>query len=79
MFRTIEEFDGESSELLEIDMRNWPSKYKISKFKERFQYLSGGGKKKDEGMMSSIGAWTMTGTNFFNSQMKGKLMGRMKI
>jgi hypothetical protein len=26
-----------------------------------------------------MGGWTMTGTNFFGSQMKGKLMNRMKI
>lgn len=35
-------------------------------------------KRKDENT-SSMGGWTMTGTNFFGSQLKGKLMNKMKI
>jgi hypothetical protein len=73
LFRTIEEFDNESWELLEIDVRHWPSKYNISKFKEEINYLSGV-KRKDEGMFG-MG----TSNNFFGSHLKGKLANSMKI
>lgn len=58
-------------------MRNWPSKYKIGKFKERFLHLCGGKRKED--MTGSENIWNMTGTNFMGSQMKSKMMGRMKV
>jgi len=57
-------------------MRYWPAKYTVNKFKERFLYLSGSSKRKDEGTNNM---WTMTGTNLFGSQIKGKFMNRMKI
>ena len=40
MFKVLEDFECDY-ELIEIDMRNWDSKYKIQRYKERFQALSG--------------------------------------
>lgn len=59
-------------------MRYWPKKYKISKYKERFLYLNGGYKRKDD-PTGTFGMWSLTGTNFFGSQMKSKFMNKMKI
>jgi|LakMenEpi03Aug12_release.lakeMendotaPanAssembly.Ray.scaffolds.fasta_scaffold2946957_1 hypothetical protein len=57
-------------------MRSWPSKYGIKKYKDKFQYLSGG-KRKDETKGTNI--WSMTGTNFQGSQLRSKVGKRIKI
>lgn len=59
-------------------MRHWPKKYKISKYKDRFLYLTSGGKKKDD-LTNTFGMCSFTGTNFFGSQMKSKFFNKMKI
>lgn len=59
-------------------MKNWPSKYKINKYKEKFQYLCGSTKKRDD-MNNNTNVWNVSGTNFSGSAYKGKQTNIMKV
>lgn len=58
-------------------MRYWPKDLKIKGYKDRFQYLSGNNKRKND-PASSVG-FSMMGTNFMGSQLKSKIINNMKI
>ena len=58
-------------------MRNWPAKYGIKKYKEKFQYLSAV-KRKDD-VTASNNLWSMTGTIFFEKKKKSRINKRIKV
>lgn len=61
-------------------MKDWPSKYKISKYKERFQYICGSTKKREEiNMNNNTNIWNGSGTNFSGSAYRGKQANIMKV